>query len=330
MKRAVIAALALAACDRRPSSDQLDEWQAQAQAENKRRLAERPLAAEATDSLAISGAVKTPTTIAWPELVVMATSHVSTIDPQQPTRTTPTDFRGVLVRDLLDKVGASADASEVTFVCRDAFRATVDLADARANRMIVAIEADGAGIPLKRGGPIYLAHPWSESPKEFRDKYSDRFWAFYVTNMIVGTEEPALHVGGKVLDRAALEALPVTPFKGVVGWKVDWPSTPVELEGVALTDVLAAAKVALPPHGHVVVKGRAPLHRDPAHPSGVDVDDVDSCRPVLVYAYGPEHKPIPARLGGPLALAMLPCGDRYDKDPDHHWVTMVDSIEVAP
>jgi DMSO/TMAO reductase YedYZ molybdopterin-dependent catalytic subunit len=319
---------ALAACDRGQPGDDLDRLHDEAVAANRAALVANRLDRADSDSLQIRGRIKRPETIAWDELQALATTHVPTIDPQATGRTTPIDYRGVLVRDLLDRAGAR-DATEVTFVSRDAFRATIDMSDARGSRILLAIEADGAKITPDHGGPIYLVFPWSESSPAYRARYGDRFWAFYVTAMVVGTEEPALQVGARALDRAALDALPAATLDARPGWKVDWPSTTTHLRGVRLADVLAAAGVALPAGGNIVVRGKAPLHRDRRKPSGIAVADLARCPPLLALAHGPDDTPIPARLGGPIAMAMPPCDERYDGDPDHHWVTMVESIEVV-
>lgn len=319
----------LGACDRAPPSDDLDRLHDEAVAANRAALVANRLDRSETDSLQIRGRVKRPQTITWDDLQGLATTHVQTIDPQATGRATPIDYRGVLVRDLLDRAGAQ-DATEITFVSRDAFRATIALADARATRILLAIEADGARIAPDHGGPIYLVFPWSESPQAYRTRYGDRFWAFYVTAMVVGTEDATVQVGTRSFDRAALDALPPATLDVKPGWKVEWPSTTTHLRGVRLADVLTAAGVALPPGGHVIVRGKAPLHRDRRKPSGIDIADLARCPPLLALGYGPDAAPIPARLGGPIAMAMPPCDERYDGDPDHHWVTMVESIEVVP
>ena len=58
-------------------------------------------------------------------------------------------------------------------VAIDGFRATIQIADARTYRMLLAIEADGAPIPRTGGGPIFLIHPFTESGPELRAKYPD-------------------------------------------------------------------------------------------------------------------------------------------------------------
>src|SRR5262249_545630 len=126
------------------------------------------------------------------------------------------------------------------------------------------------------GGPIFLVHPHSESP-ETVTLYPDRYWSFYVTDIIVGTEAPRLRVGDRVLDAAALRALPETTWGGVPLYKSYWPSAAVQLRGVLLRDVLRAAGAAVPAAGGVVVKGKAAIQRDPKDPRRIAGSDLDRC-----------------------------------------------------
>lgn len=324
----VVGAVAFGACRDTPSDAELDRLRAEAIAAN----AAATRAHAATDAganltLWVGGRVgKPPAVVSGRELAGLATAHVVTTDAQNPTAKTPTDFTGVLVRDLLDRFAAAPDADEVTFVSADAFRATVRTADARAYRMLLATAANGAPIPSDKGGPIYLVHPYTESPAVI-PKYPDRFWAFYVTHVVVGTEEPRLVIGDKTLDRAAIDAMPHDGFDGPIGFKVEWPSGQVHLSGVRLVDALAAAGVALPPHGTIVVRGKAPLHDDPRQPVEFRVDDLPRCKPILALRTGADEHAITARFGGPIVLAYTPCGDRYGT---RHWVTFVENIQVKP
>src|SRR5207247_3376118 len=130
-------------------------------------------------------------TLAWSDLQAAGKATIATLDVQNPDKKTPTTFRGVLVRDVLDRFGASPSATEATAVALDGFRATIQIADARRYDLLFALEADGVPIPRSRGGPIYLVYPISTVP-ELNDRYPDRFWAFYVTNLVIGTEAPRL------------------------------------------------------------------------------------------------------------------------------------------
>ena len=126
-----------------------------------------------------------------------------------------------------------------------------------------------------------------------------------------------------MLGAAELAKLPRDTLDVAVSWKVEWPSEAVHLRGSKLVDALTSVGVTLDPDDEIIIRGKAPIHRDPAKPIKVPVSELGRCHPLLAMQAGPEEKPITARQGGPIALA-LPCGDKY-KDS---WVTFVEEIEV--
>lgn len=324
--RAAVVSLALVACHGAPSGEELDRLHDEAVKANAEMVAHVPATNEPGFTLTVSGQISKPSaTLSWEELQRSGQAHVKTINIQNPDKKTPTDFRGVLVRDLLDRFGARPEATEATVVSIDGFRATVQIADARRYRMLLAIEADGAPIARTSGGPIFLIHPFSESGPELATLYPDRFWAFYVTHLVIGTEEPRLAIDGHVLDRAALDKLPTSTFDGPVGWKVDWPADVVHLRGIRLVDAIAATGVKLPATGRIVIRGKAPIHNDRAKPIAIAIADLERCKPLLAMKWGATEQPIPAKLGGPIALAITPCGETYGEAP---WVTFVEDIVV--
>jgi hypothetical protein len=275
----------------------------------------------------VSGQIGTPgATLAWTELQQLATEQVETVDIQDPHRTARTRFRGIVVRDLLERFAAEPAAAEITFVAIDGFRSTIAAEDARRHRVLLALEADGAPIPQEKGGPLYLIFPFSEAP-ELRSRYPDRFWSFYVTHVIVGTEPPALTIGDRVLDRARLEQLPAVRLDTRVGWKVEWPADVVRLRGVRLVDAIAAAGQRVPDRGRIVIRGKAPVHASRERPIALSSDALERCQPLLALRWGPTEQPLSAKLGGPIALAVsATCGQ------DEAWVTFVETItvEAAP
>jgi len=327
--RSALAVVVLVACGQGPSSGELERLRAEAAAANAVAIAAHSdeAAHEPGRSLTITGQLGTPAaTLEWAALDAASTTHVLTVNPQNPTdRTRVIDYRGVLARDLLDRYAASPDAREVTFVALDGFRSTVEQSALRRFRVLLAIAADGAPIDRATGGPIYLVFPHSEAPESIA-LFPDRFWSFYVTHVVVGTEAARVRVGEHVLDAAALAGLPATSLDGQVAWKVNWPSTPVHLRGVRLTDALHAAGVTVPAGGRVIVRGKAVIHRDPADPIALAAADLERCGFLLVSHWGDDDAPVPARLGGPIALAVPPtCGAQYG---DRFWIPFVEELIV--
>ena len=327
MIRRALLLLMVGACSGRPSTDELDKQLAEAKQANAAALAEAAKTAkqEPGFTLTVCGQIGKPAaTLAWSELQG-AQTHVETINVQNPDKKTPTDFRGVLVRDLMERFAADPAATEITAVAVDAFRATVRGVDARAMRLRSRCPTDRAPIPPSSGGPIFLVHPHSESPAS-RERYPDRFWSFYVTHLVIGTEAPRLRVADQTFDGARLGAM-THVYDGPVSWKVEWPSGTVHVRGVRVADVFKAAGIVLPKGGRIVVRGKAPLHRDPEKPITLAVDDLERCNPLLAMKWGADEAPIPARLGGPITLAIPPCGEAYG---ERAWVTFVEELEVLP
>ena len=326
----IVGACAAGACGQGPSTTELERLRVEAVAANAVEVAAHAdeAAAEPGRTLTIAGQLDGPgATLDWAALEAAAGSHVRTVNPQNPTeRGRVVDFRGVLVRDLLDRYRAAAAVAEITFVSIDGFRSSVDVAGLRGYRVLLAIAADDRPISRASGGPIFLVFPHTETPATVA-LYPDRYWSFYVTHLIVGTEPARVQVGERTFDAAALATLPATALDGPVGWKVHWPSTPVHVRGVRVLDLVRAAGVTLPAGGHVIVRGKASIHRDPADPLVLAVDDLERCGFVLATHWGADDAPISARLGGPVALAVPPaCADRYG---DRFWIPFVEDLAVV-
>jgi hypothetical protein len=333
-----LAAALCAACRRGAPEEDLDRLRLEAIEANAAALAAHPIRPETEPgrTLTISGEVeRAGSVLPWSELDALATVHVRTTNPHDlvhPEKVV--DYRGVPVQELFERHGAAPAATEATFVSIDGYRATIDVEDAKRFSIALAVAADDAPIDRWHGGPMYLVFPHLEAPESKR--YTGRFWAFYVTNLIVGTEAARLavggrageQVGGQVLDGATLDTLPRTALDTAVAWKIGWPSTAVHLSGVKITDVLRRAGVTVPPGSRLIVRGKAPLHRDPRAPVAIAAEDLARCGFVLVTRWGGEEEKVPARLGGPIALAVPPtCATRYG---ERFWIPFVEELVVEP
>jgi hypothetical protein len=319
----------LVACGTSAPDGALERLRREAQAANAAALAAHATPEDLTApgrTLTISGQV-TParTVLEWRQLDTLATTHVRTTNPHNPNHLEQIiDYRGVRVSTLLDRFGAAPAVTEVTAVSIDGYRATIGVDDTRRFPIALAVAADDEAIDRWHGGPMYLVFPHSEQPESRR--YTGRFWAFYVTALIVGTEPAQLVIGSRTLNAAALQALPSASLDSVATWKIGWPSTPVHLVGVRVDALLRAAGAVVPPDGRVIIGGKAPIHRDPKAPVVLAAADLERCGFLLVLRWGREQERLPARLGGPIALAVPPaCSDRYG---DRFWIPFVEELVI--
>ncbi|MEZ4361314.1 MAG: molybdopterin-dependent oxidoreductase [Kofleriaceae bacterium] len=321
-------AVALGACDKAVPDEELRRLREEALAANQEAVATHTGIRERTSgrTLTLSGQLGKPEArLEWRDLEALATTHVKTINPHNPAdRDKRIDYRGVRVSELLDRFEAAPAADELTFVSIDGYRSTLDVAATREFPVTLAIEADGAPIDRWHGGPIYLVFPHSDEPDTLR--YGGRFWSFYVTDLIVGTEPARLRVMTRAFNAMELDALPPAELDSVVAWKVQWPATSVHLVGVRVSEVLRAAGLHPAPNDRVIVRGKSSIHRDPKAPIELAAEDLERCGFLLVTRWGQNAEAVPARLGGPIALAIPPtCADRYG---ERFWIPFVEELQL--
>jgi DMSO/TMAO reductase YedYZ molybdopterin-dependent catalytic subunit len=275
-----------------------------------------------------SGRVERPVALSWeaiegfPATEIRSRSHAE--DTMRASHVA--SWRGPRLDALIDRASPAPDAREVTLIAADGFRATFELADLRRWPILLAYELDGRPLPRDAGGPLQAVFPIGADHPELAGRYDGRWWVFYVTHAIVDTEEPRLAVGARVLDRAALEALPRTSIVETVGYRVGWPSEPVALEGVRLRDLLEAAGETLARGQHVRVRSHAPISRGDDRPTRIRAED--ALEQDVIVALWSAGEPISARLGGPMTLAFPASVGAHLAD--HDWLTFVDAIEVEP
>ena len=84
------------------------------------------------------------------------------------TTTTPwTDgvhtFEGVLLRDLLDAVGASG--STITATALNEYAVEIPIFDASTDGALIAYRRDGAPMPVRDKGPLWIVFPFDSAPR---------------------------------------------------------------------------------------------------------------------------------------------------------------------
>lgn len=336
-------ALALAGCERGPSEAEIHAWRRGALEANKARQAARAAATKDAWHIGIAGSVRAPApgepggvagtarrSLSLSALERLGTERVVTRSPHAPPYpATPVEFGGVALRTILEAFGAGG-AATITFLANDGYRVTIEAADARRHPILLATSCEGAPITRTRGGPVYLVFPHDDVPA-LRERYTGDSWCFYVAYVIVGDEEPDLLVAGRRLGAKDLAALPEAAFATRVGYRLGWPREPVVLRGRRLRDVCALALGRpLLPEETVVVRGKAPLDRDPKKPRRISGADALRHDIILAERAGAEGRRIRSARGGPLCLAFPvdaapELGERYGPAD---WVSFVEEIEV--
>lgn len=114
--------------------------------------------APAAYQLAVGGAVATSSRLGFADLAALPQS-VLTKDVQCVTgwRVPDVTWSGVLLRDLLDHVGADPNAAMVTFGSSDGvYTESLSMAQARRDDVLVALTMDGEPVSDDHGGPVRL------------------------------------------------------------------------------------------------------------------------------------------------------------------------------
>jgi len=334
--------LGLANCQAQPDAAQLDLWQKQAidlNASITQTIADQNQNNLVQEwYLTIHGQVQQKSVLRLSELQKLSQQEIKTTNPHNTeNRAEIETLQGVAVSQLLEKAGVEPNVKEVTFLSSNNYRVTVSLEDLKNYPILLAWSKNGQPLSRSQGGPLYLVFPYSDYP-EMPDKYSDAFWAFYVTDMIVGNEPGNIevdtkpfNVSSKLFDRNALDALPQISIEEPIGYKFGWPLGKVKLTGVKLRDIIAAADINLSSQDRVFIKGKSSLSSEPQEPVQLTSEEVLNCDIILATKWGEDAVPIPSSMGGPITLAFAnSCQNGVILSPKNsqHWATLVERVEV--
>lgn len=92
----------------------------------------------------------------------------------------PSHFRGILMHDLLKELGVASGPSAngvLTAQAIDGYSATIPLDELHEDGPIIAIERDGARMPVRDKGPLWIVFPFDTNPR-YRSEtvYSRSVW----------------------------------------------------------------------------------------------------------------------------------------------------------
>ncbi len=81
-------------------------------------------------------------------------------------------FEGVLLRDILDAVGATGNT--IAAVALNDYTATIPASDADDYDVILAMRQNGARLTVRERGPLWVIYPWSDVPNIQNEVYYSR------------------------------------------------------------------------------------------------------------------------------------------------------------
>lgn len=81
-------------------------------------------------------------------------------------------FEGVLMRNLMSAVGAQG--TEVIAKALNDYRSRIPLSDFERYDVVLAMKRDGAAMPIRENGPLFIVYPFDANPELQADRYYGR------------------------------------------------------------------------------------------------------------------------------------------------------------
>jgi hypothetical protein len=107
----------------------------------------------------------------------LATLGVSTVQTSTPWTDGRPVFEGVLMRDLLKRVGAKGDT--ITVVALNGYKVVLPVADFEKYPVLLAYKMDGEVLKVRDKGPLWIIYP-QDDYTELKDQSVHRKWAWQI------------------------------------------------------------------------------------------------------------------------------------------------------
>ncbi len=88
------------------------------------------------------------------------------------------NYKGILLRDLIDLVDPSADVTTISLIATDGKAFDIAIADAEQYDIMLTRWVDGALLDESNGGPVKVAYP-----DDAKATYPDEQWAWWVVSV---------------------------------------------------------------------------------------------------------------------------------------------------
>ncbi|WP_274424592.1 molybdopterin-dependent oxidoreductase [Chelativorans sp. YIM 93263] len=90
----------------------------------------------------------------------------------------PSEFEGVPLAELMERVGAQG--TEVEVVALNDYRAQIPISDFSTFGTILALKRNGEEMPIRDKGPLFVVYPYDEESRlQNQDYYARSVWQVY-------------------------------------------------------------------------------------------------------------------------------------------------------
>jgi hypothetical protein len=130
--------------------------------------------------LEITGAVQNPNTPSGTVALdreTLATFGVNTLQTSTPWTDGQPVFEGVLMRDLLKRVGAKGET--ITVVALNDYKVILPVADFEKYPVLLAYKMNGEVLKVRDKGPLWIIYP-QDDYSELKDQSVHRKWAWQI------------------------------------------------------------------------------------------------------------------------------------------------------
>lgn len=135
-------------------------------------LASTILPASASDIiLTVDGKIASPTPVEMSIQDVEALG-AATLVTKTPWHESVTTFEGVLLADLIDRIGA--DGETLSVVALNNYYSEVPVTDLRKYGVILAYKQNGSYMPVSDKGPLFVVYPFDAHPELNNEVYYSR------------------------------------------------------------------------------------------------------------------------------------------------------------
>jgi hypothetical protein len=131
--------------------------------------------------LTVSGSIAAPGTRTF-DMAALEQLGLESFETSTPWHNGVVRFEGVPMSRLMETVGA--DGETVTAVALNDYTTEVPVSDSGRFGVILATKRDGAYMPIRDKGPLFIVYPYDRAPELKSQRYYSRS-AWQVTKLIV-------------------------------------------------------------------------------------------------------------------------------------------------